>query len=56
MLTLNPFLKIFKFALLGQMFIRSFFFIYDRKDADPQVVVQNGNKRAISVPMMCASC
>jgi len=41
---LEPILKIFKFALLGQMFIRSFFFIYDRKDADPQVVVQNGIK------------
>ncbi|MCH8495253.1 MAG: SpoIIE family protein phosphatase [Balneolales bacterium] len=41
---LEPILRIFKFALLGQMFIRSFFFLLKRKGSDAEVVVQNGMK------------
>ena len=39
---LEPILRIFKFALLGQMFIRSFFLLLQRDGGEPQVVVQNG--------------
>lgn len=45
---LEPILRIFKFALLGQMFIRSFFFLYQRKDTPAEVVVQNGMKGQFS--------
>lgn len=45
---LDPILRTFKFALLGQMFIRSFFFLYQRKDTPPEVVVQNGMKGSFS--------
>jgi phosphoserine phosphatase RsbU/P len=41
---LEPILRIFKFALLGQMFIRSFFFLLKRHESAPEVVVQNGMK------------
>jgi phosphoserine phosphatase RsbU/P len=41
---LQPILRIFKFALLGQMFIRSFFFLLRRHESQPEVVVQNGMK------------
>lgn len=45
---LDPILRIFKFALLGQMFIRSFFFLYQRKDTPAEVVVQNGMRGTFS--------
>jgi phosphoserine phosphatase RsbU/P len=50
---LEPILKIFKFALLGQMFIRTFFFLLERKGEAPQVVVQSGMKSPISEDEMC---
>lgn len=40
----EPILKIFKFALLGQLFIRSFFFIHVIEDAEPELLVMNGLK------------
>jgi sigma-B regulation protein RsbU (phosphoserine phosphatase) len=42
----EPILKIFKFALLGQMFIRSFFFVKKRGDGEPELLVMNGLKSA----------
>jgi sigma-B regulation protein RsbU (phosphoserine phosphatase) len=44
----EPILKIFKFALLGQMFIRSFFFVKQRGDGEPELLVMNGLKSAPS--------
>lgn len=45
---LEPILKIFKFALLGQMFIRTFFLLLHRKGSDPELVVHSGMKGAIA--------
>lgn len=45
---LEPILRIFKFALLGQMFIRSFFFLLQRSDHKPEVIVKNGIKGDLS--------
>ncbi len=45
---LQPILKIFKFALLGQMFIRTFFLLLQRNGHDPEVVVHSGMKTPIS--------
>jgi sigma-B regulation protein RsbU (phosphoserine phosphatase) len=42
----EPILKIFKFALLGQMFIRTFFFVKKRGNGDPELLVMNGMKSA----------
>lgn len=42
----EPILKIFKFALLGQMFIRSFFFVKKRGNGEPELLVMNGLKSA----------
>lgn len=41
---LEPILKIFKFALLGQMFIRTFFLLLQRKGEVPQLIVHSGMK------------
>jgi len=41
---LEPILKIFKFALLGQMFIRTFFLLLQRKGETPQLIVHSGMK------------
>jgi sigma-B regulation protein RsbU (phosphoserine phosphatase) len=49
---LEPILRIFKFALLGQMFIRSFFFLLRRHESGPEVVVQNGMKGTFVEPEM----
>lgn len=40
----DPILRIFKFALLGQLFIRSFFFIHQIRDERPELLVMNGLK------------
>ncbi len=42
----EPILKIFKFALLGQMFIRTFFFVKKRGNGEPELLVMNGMKTA----------
>jgi len=41
---LQPILKIFKFALLGQMFIRTFFLLLQTKGSEPEVIVHSGMK------------
>lgn len=41
---LEPILKIFKFALLGQMFIRTFFLLLQTKGSEPEVIVHSGMK------------
>lgn len=51
---LQPILKIFKFALLGQMFIRSFFFLLKRSGQDPEVIVQNGIKGILNPKEMAS--
>lgn len=41
-------LRIFKFALLGQMFIRSFFLIYKNRDKEsPELLLNHGSKSEI---------
>lgn len=49
---LQPILKIFKFALLGQMFIRTFFLLLQRNGHEPEVVVHSGLKSAIGADEM----
>lgn len=38
----EPILRVFKFALLGQMFIRSFFFIHRRVNNAAELLIMNG--------------
>lgn len=45
---LPPILKIFKFALLGQMFIRTFFLLLQTKGSEPEVIVHSGMKGKFS--------
>ncbi len=41
----DPMLRVFKFALLGQMFIRSFLFVKKRRAEAPECLVHNGLKQ-----------
>lgn len=45
---LEPILKVFKFALLGQMFIRTFFLLLQTEGKEPEVIVHSGLK--VNIP------